>query len=278
MAWWFAARFQRAIDQGVPDPGGASCARWPCAIMHCTCGAKGKAIKSPFAVTARRKPSFAGSSPPRLLKSRDRSSYSPRPATLRGRSTLSGENPAMADARPAQPNTDRNLLIGILVLHMDFISKDALVQGMHAWVLEKHKPLAQILVEQGTLAAGARALLEPLVQKHVELHGHDEAQSLAASSSVVSIGELLRQIVDSELQTSLSTVGLARPGDHPTGLPGPANFRQLPGLRFRVLRPHAKVGRRHADMAAGLALGQIEGYAVGQHRAEACPRQPATRQ
>src|SRR5262249_2154170 len=39
---------------------------------------------------------------------------------------------------------DRNLLFGILALQMDFISRDALIEAMHAWVLEKAKPLGPV--------------------------------------------------------------------------------------------------------------------------------------
>jgi eukaryotic-like serine/threonine-protein kinase len=56
--------------------------------------------------------------------------------------------------------TDRNLLFGILALQMDFISRDALVAAMHAWVLDKGKPLGQILVDQRALTADTHALLE----------------------------------------------------------------------------------------------------------------------
>jgi hypothetical protein len=52
-------------------------------------------------------------------------------------------------------HVDRNLLFGILALQMDFISRDALISAMHAWVLNKQKPLGQILVEQGALAPDA---------------------------------------------------------------------------------------------------------------------------
>ncbi len=58
-------------------------------------------------------------------------------------------------------NGDRNLLFGILALQMDFIVRDALVRAMNAWVLDKAKPLSQILVEQGALSTSRRALLEP---------------------------------------------------------------------------------------------------------------------
>src|SRR5262249_23072341 len=79
----------------------------------------------------------------------------------------------------AMSHADRNLLFGILALQMDFISRDALIAAMHAWVLDKGKPLGQILVEQRALRGDAHALLEALVQKHLELHGNDPERSLA---------------------------------------------------------------------------------------------------
>ena len=38
-------------------------------------------------------------------------------------------------------SADRGLLFGILALQMDFISRDALIAGLHAWVLNKAKSL-----------------------------------------------------------------------------------------------------------------------------------------
>jgi serine/threonine protein kinase len=143
------------------------------------------------------------------------------------------------------PNTatDRNLLFGILALQMDFISRDALVAAMHAWVLDKGKPLGRILQDQGALTGDTHALLEALVQKHLALHGNDAEQSLAAVSSAGPIRADLRQIADPDVQASLVHVA-ARPAlpsrdpvatislGQPTGQ----------GLRFRVLRPHARGG------------------------------------
>ena len=54
----------------------------------------------------------------------------------------------------SQPAADRNLLFGILALQMDFITRDDLIAAMNAWVLEKHRPLADVLEEQGALATG----------------------------------------------------------------------------------------------------------------------------
>ena len=58
----------------------------------------------------------------------------------------------MPELAPSPASADRNLLFGILALQMDFVSRDALLAAMNAWVLAKHKPLGAILVEQGGLA------------------------------------------------------------------------------------------------------------------------------
>ena len=80
-------------------------------------------------------------------------------------------------------SADRNLLFGILALQMDFISRDQLVEAMHAWVLHKHRSLGDLLVERGALAAEAHALLTPMVQLHIARHGGDAAKSLAVLSA-----------------------------------------------------------------------------------------------
>ena len=81
-------------------------------------------------------------------------------------------------ATPPHQAADRNLLFGILALQMDFLSRDALIRAMHAWVLQKAKPLGQVLLEQGALSAQARDGLERIVELHVGAHGGDPEKSL----------------------------------------------------------------------------------------------------
>src|SRR4051812_22853136 len=80
-------------------------------------------------------------------------------------------------------DADRNLLFGILALQMDFITRDALIAGMNAWLLEKPRPLGDLLIDRGALAPADRALLDPMVDRHVARHGGDPLASLAALSS-----------------------------------------------------------------------------------------------
>ncbi len=106
----------------------------------------------------------------------------------------------------ARAACDRNLLFGVLALQMDLISRDGLVAAMNAWLIEKHRPLADLLEERGDLAPAARALLEPLVGHHIEHHGGDPARSLASLSSVDWIRADLAPIgeADPEVEHSLA--------------------------------------------------------------------------
>jgi tetratricopeptide (TPR) repeat protein/tRNA A-37 threonylcarbamoyl transferase component Bud32 len=145
-------------------------------------------------------------------------------------------------------SADRNLLFGVLALQMDFVDQGALIRGMHAWVLEKHKPLGQLLVEQGGLAAEHRALLEPLVEAHVRAHGGDAQRSLAALSSVRSVREALGRVADADVQASLGHLATPTGPGVTVDLPA-ARSPEEPAGRFRVLRPHARGGLGEVSVA-----------------------------
>jgi serine/threonine-protein kinase len=135
---------------------------------------------------------------------------------------------------------DRNLLFGIVALQMDFINRDQLVAGMNAWVLEKHKPLGQILCEQEALSQDDTEAIESLVRRHLLRHGNDAERSLAALSSIGPVRDDLAKLPDPDLQASLLGVTSTRRDLEATvsylGSP------TVPGGRFRVLRPHAEGG------------------------------------
>ena len=80
---------------------------------------------------------------------------------------------------------DRNLLFGILALQMDFITRDALIAAdERLGPATSTEAAGPILVEQGRWHPGDRALLEPWSRRHIQSHGGDPAQSLAAAGSV----------------------------------------------------------------------------------------------
>ncbi len=142
---------------------------------------------------------------------------------------------------PPSHNADRNLLVGIIALQMDFISRDQLIAAMAAWVVDKHKALGQVLSEQGVLSPEDHEGIESLVRRHLLRHGNDAERSLAALSS---IGQRLRdelsRIADPDIQASLPCMSATGRDTESTltyvGSP------TTPGGRFRILRPHAQGG------------------------------------
>ena len=167
----------------------------------------------------------------------------------------------------AQGESDRNLLFGVLALQMDFITRDALIAAMNAWVLEKGKPLGQILVERRDLDEQDFALLDPLVAKHVERHGGDPERSLESLTSVSWLRHDLLGVVDPEVNATVARLGAA-----PDGKVDPEETATLSvgapssaGQRFRILRLHDSGGlgevyvARDEELNREVALKQIKG-------------------
>jgi hypothetical protein len=149
----------------------------------------------------------------------------------------------------SRTSTDRNLLFGILALQMEFISRDALIAAMHDWVLEKAKPLGQILVDQAHLDPEQLGLLEALVQAHIRVHHNDPQQSLASLSSASSVRQELASVADDDIHRSLQSVGVAAPGAT-IDVYMPRRPQAGQGLRYRILRPHTHTHQLFAARAA----------------------------
>jgi hypothetical protein len=127
------------------------------------------------------------------------------------------------------PDADRNLLLGILALQMDFITRDGLVAAMNAWVLDKGKPLGHVLRDQGQMTPARLQLLEALVGEHLQAHDNDPRQSLAAVTQDA-VKQALARVDDPVLQQSVAAL--------------PSTVAYEPGSRdrYRLTRLHAKGG------------------------------------
>jgi serine/threonine protein kinase len=135
---------------------------------------------------------------------------------------------------------DRNLLLGILALQVDFITHDALLAAMKAWVLEKHRPLEDILVDRGALDPADRDLLRPMVDRHIARHGGPDRSRAALSTDGRVISEILRTVFDTEVQASL---GHARSSaDAPATKSSDTDAPNPWQTRYRKVRDHARGG------------------------------------
>lgn len=168
-------------------------------------------------------------------------------------------------------DADRNLLFGVLSLQMDFITSEALIAALNAWVLEKSKPLGRILVDQAALTHDEYALLDALVVKHLEKHrGNPEASLSAVGTPPAASRALLERVSDPELRAGLSRLKLTDPLDDTdlTQTFARAPVDDGPG-RFHILRAHAEGGLGRVFVAVDrqlhreVALKQIKEERAG---------------
>ena len=97
-------------------------------------------------------------------------------------------------------STDRNLLVGILALQMEFIDQVKLINAMQAWIFQKPTHLEDLLHQQQAINQETREFLKAMAEKHVQLHDNDAGKSIAALSSVSSVRKRLHDLKDSEVE------------------------------------------------------------------------------
>lgn len=114
--------------------------------------------------------------------------------------------------------SDRNLLFGVLALQMDFLDRDALIAALNAWILDKTKPLGDILVEQHTLRADERDVLDALVQKRLDRHHGDVEKSLAAVAVPTPLRADLHNLADPDVQASVAHLPATSESDQPAAV------------------------------------------------------------
>src|SRR5262249_61162788 len=155
----------------------------------------------------------------------------------RGRNALA-RSPAMTAI------ADRHLLFGLLALQNGLIHQGQLVAAFQAWTLDKSRSLADHLETRGDLTAAKRALLEQLVEVHLEAHGGDVEKSLAAVPAHRSTCASLAELGAREIEATLARVTRSKNGRATETDDDPDRTASLSvgpptsdGQRFRILRP-----------------------------------------
>lgn len=143
---------------------------------------------------------------------------------------------------------DRNLLVGILALQMEFVTQSQLIEAMQRWVLEKEKPIEALLFEADVINAETREFLKSIAQQHLKLHSDSVQKSLASLSSLGSLGDELLELQDSAVEQTIRSIAATKKLDAPSEpIDATIAFAQKVAKadaqnRFRILRPHARGG------------------------------------
>jgi serine/threonine protein kinase len=144
-----------------------------------------------------------------------------------------------------RPCTDRNLLVGVVALQRDLISRDELIDAMHEWAKNQARSLGQILLDRASLDQDTLVLLDTLVDR--ELEQLDSERISQVATSLAAPGET----VDSELRNG-SAAGLSCADlvvDERSQV-WDAGLR----TRYRVLWPHARGGLGQIHVAEDTEL------------------------
>lgn len=154
---------------------------------------------------------------------------------------------------------DRNLLVAVIALQMDYISQSQLVEAMKDWVFDKSQTMEAILEQRQFLKAEHAEFLKAIVLQHMNVHQNDISESLAALSAFSSTQKQLDGL-DDLLDETIQAVSENRSAQFDAATESISFDASESDLsfsnRFRILRSHAKGGLGEVSIATDTELNR----------------------
>lgn len=153
---------------------------------------------------------------------------------------------------------DRNLLIGVMAVQMQFIARDQLVRAMNIWLLDKSLSLDQVMSNESLIDGETQRLLVALVDKHISLHAGEAKDRLSTLCQTMGVSTSLMDLPDEEISRTLafSPQVDCEPDSNSTLPPDSAFLNVSNGMRYRILRPHNSGGLGTVSVARDVELGR----------------------
>jgi serine/threonine-protein kinase len=162
----------------------------------------------------------------------------------------------------AQVEAERDLLFGILALQNGLIEQADLIAAFQIWTKERSRPMAQVLVERGSLSPADRAMLDGLVRRHIQKQAGEPERGVAAVPAPEGLTDgsgrgtspdqgppglpsqfsVFADIEPSDIGPLTVGVGQLLGREEPADVSFTLGQSTSEGGRFRLLRQHARGG------------------------------------
>lgn len=146
-------------------------------------------------------------------------------------------------------------MLVVLAAQLSLVEHHEVTDAVMVWKADRSRTLGDILAQKGLLSARDRQLLEPMIDRQIEIHGGSAVQSLGSMPAAEPLRDLLGlEELDADQEATSATGMMTSDAALPETMP----FSRVttPGDRFQILRLHAEGGLGRVSVALDRELNR----------------------